>query len=95
MEYKLLNFPEAMRLAQIISKYVDTAKIKEMTGEEFAYTVFSEMSTDEIVEVSGLLLKNIKEGDDPHDIIFQATSSMIKNNILQLLGEYDRIGFGK
>lgn len=94
MPYKLLNFPEAMRLAQIISKYVDTTKIKEMTGEQFAYNLFSEMSIEEVAETTTLLLKNNKKKDlEPYDIMVLCVESLIKNNFLELIDSYVQIGF--
>ena len=93
MEYKLLNFPEAMRLAQIISKYVDTAKIKEMTGEQFAYNLFSAMSIEEVAETTTLLLPDKKKSVEPYDIMVLCVESLIKNNFLELLNSYVQIGF--
>lgn len=94
MESKLLNFPDAMRLAQIVTKYIDTVSIQEMTGEEFAYELFSKMSEDEIIEISKLLRVDIKEVE-PNLVIVSCVEVMIKNHLLDLLVTYKQLGFGK
>ena len=94
VESKVLNFPDAMRLSQIISKYLDTVSIKEMTGEEFAYDIFSQMEVEEIMEVSKLFrIENIEELDPPQ-VIFVCIEGMVKNNLLTLIETYKKIGFG-
>jgi hypothetical protein len=93
VESKILNFPDAMRLAQIVSKYLDTESIKKMTGEEFAYDLFSLMDTDEIMYIASLF--SLENSIDPEELILSCVKNMIENNILDLLVAYKQIGFGK
>jgi hypothetical protein len=95
VESKILNFPDAMRLAQIVSKYLDIDSIKKMTGEEFAYNIFSQMEVEEIISVANLLgIENI-ETLEPNDLILLGVKKMIDNRLLDLLITYKQIGFGK
>ena len=103
MEAKVLNFTDAMKLAQILGKYIDTESIKDMTVEEFAsdlfskleVDVFSQMDVDDIIKLSQLLLS---DGDlekmQPNEVIASCTDIMIQNGIIELLGAYKQIGFG-
>ena len=95
MESKILNFPDAMRLAQIVSKYLDTESIKKMTGEEFAYDIFGSMEVEEILEISRLLDISTSDTSNPNEIIIGCIQGMIKNNLLDLLSSYEKIGFSK
>lgn len=95
MESKILNFPDAMKLASIISKYLDTESIKEMTGEEFAYGLFDKLDEIEMIEVEKLLLGEDILKLQPKEILKLCLESMIKNNLLDLLQSYKQLGFGK
>jgi hypothetical protein len=94
VDSKILNFEDAMRLAQIVTKYLDTESINEMTGEEFAYKIFDLLDGDEMIEIEHLLL-----GDNinlqPKEIIRLCIENMIKNNLFDLLQSYKQLGFGK
>jgi hypothetical protein len=91
VESKVLNFPEAMKLAQILSKYIDTESIKDMTGEEFIVEFFSRINSDEITDISNLLgisLENItSEG-----LLEKITQSLIKNDLPNMLDTYRKLG---
>ena len=95
MKAKVLNFPNAMRLAQILGKYIDTESIKDMTVLDFSLDIFSQMDVDDIIKLSQLLLSN---GDlekmQPDEVITSCTNIMIQNGIIELLGAYKQIGFG-
>lgn len=82
-----------MRLAEIVSRHLDTSLIAQMTGDEFAYDLFSKLETDEIIEVTELL--GVEIDNDPQSIIVLCVKAMIKNKILELLEVYKEIGFGK
>lgn len=88
MKYRVLNFPDAMKLAQILSQHLDTVSIKEMTGKEFGYFVFDVLEQEEVPLVINLLLGEENVPKSPKDIIFACVDSMVGNNILELLDFY-------
>lgn len=93
MEYKILNFPDAMRVAQIVTKYMpDTESIKGMTGEAFGYKLFELLDMEEILPLANLLVV-VEETAKPKQLIQSCIQSMIKNNLLELLTVYKSIGF--
>ena len=95
MEYKILNFPDAMRVAQIVTKYMpDTESIKEMTGDKVVSTLHELIGVDVYITLEALLLVGSNEVD-PEVILTNCVTSMIKNNILDLLTCYRHIGFGE
>ena len=94
MESKILNFPDAMRLASILSKYIDVDSLAGKTGEEVLSVLSSTMTVEDIVASEGLLLVGSNE-TDPVLILSNCINSMIKNNILDLLIQYKQIGMGK
>ena len=94
MESKILNFPEAMKLASILSKYIDVDSLAGKTGEEVLSVLSSTMTVEDIVASEGLLLVGSNE-TDPVLILSNCINSMIKNNILDLLIQYKQIGMGK
>ena len=95
MEAKVLNFPDAMKLAQILGKYIDTESIRDMTVLDFSLDIFSQMDVDDIIKLSQLLLA---DGDlekmQPDEVITSCTNIMIQNGIVEMLGAYKQIGFG-
>jgi len=93
MKDKILNFPDAMRLAQLILKHFDTVSLKEMTGEQFVGRFFSVLSDDEIPRVIEILGVNIT--NDPETISTDCVSGMIKNSLFGMLEAYVRLGFDK
>ena len=93
-ETKILNLEDGMSLAQIISKYFDTESIKEMTGEEFAFELFSKAIEEDVIKLL-ILFGGIKEGQNRDFIISECIKWMIKNNFLDLLEAYKKLGFSK
>jgi len=95
VEAKVLNFPDAMKLAQILGKYIDTESIKDMTVLDFSLDVFSQMDVDDIIKLSQLLLADGNlEKMQPDEVIASCTDIMIQNGIIEMLGAYKQIGFG-
>jgi hypothetical protein len=93
VESKILNFPDAMRVAQIITKYIpDTESIKEMVGKDFGYKLFELASDQETLEIIRLLVGD-SGGIPPATVINLCIETMIKNNLLELLTTYKTIGF--
>ena len=91
MEAKILNFTDAMKLSQIISRHIDMELIKGMAGDEFACEIFSKL--DEIETVSLVEILNIDMSGSPKDIILLSVVAMIENNLLDLLSVYKQLGF--
>lgn len=92
MKYRVLNFPDAMKLAQILSPHLDTVSIKEMTGKEFGYFVFSTLSDDEVISMIQLLGIYKPESLSADELMFSCTEALIKNNLLDLLSTYEQLG---
>lgn len=90
---KTLSPDEGNKLASIIAKYVDLDAVGEMTGNEFAYDLFSKMDEDEIVFISGLFIEDITK-IEPSEIIELCVKGMIKSNILGLLETYKLVNNG-
>ncbi len=95
MKDKILNFPDAMRLAQLILKHFDTVSIKEMTGEQFGYALFDKIEEEEMLQVGKLFLGEEYLKVSPRELIQTCVRGMIKNDILILLEKYQDVGLGK
>lgn len=93
MESRVLDFVDAMRLAQILGKYIDTEATRNQTGEEFITELFPKMEIDEIITISELLLSDSITNIEPSRVMEVCTDGLIKNNILDLLAAYKQIGF--
>ncbi len=93
MKDKILNFPEAMKLAQLILRHFNTVSLKEITGEQFVGRFFSALSDDEIQGVIDILGVDIK--NDPETITTDCINGMIKNNLFEMLEAYNHLGFNK
>lgn len=91
--YKKLNQEEENILVLIVSKYIDLDTIGQMTGNEFAYELFSKMSEDEIAYISSLFIDDI-EKLEPSGVIELCVKGMIRINLLGLLETY-KSGLGK
>ena len=83
-----------MKLASILSKYIDVDSLAGKTGEEVLSVLSSTMTVEDIVASEGLLLVG-SNVIDPVLILSNCINSMIKNNILDLLIQYKQIGMGK
>ena len=87
MESKLLNFPEAMKLASIVSKYFDSESLRGMAGERFGYRLFSLMELNEIILVSGLFISDITNFPEAQ-VIEYCAEQMVKCRLPELLEFY-------
>ena len=88
-----LNPDDANKLVSIIAKYIDLDTVGRMTGNEFAYDLFSKMDEDEIVYISSLFIEDITK-IEPSEIIELCVKGMIKSNILGLLETYKLVNNG-
>jgi hypothetical protein len=95
MQSKTLNFPDAMKLASIVSKYFDTVSILEMNGEEFAYSFFNQMDIDEIIEIKHLLITGYTETSNAKEVMASCVKSMIENNFVEIIKTWKSIGLDK
>ena len=91
MESKILNFPEAMKLASVISSTLDLESIGNMSGEEFGCRLFGEAPMESVEEMISILLGNIRER--PTHMITTAVQILVENKILDILQIYKGIGF--
>lgn len=91
MKYKTLNFPDGMKLASIISKYIDTESIGDMTGNDFFVSLLTKLSLPDLAQFTKLLGLEEKDIEDNFQQISMET--LIKNNLLDLLVTYKQIGF--
>lgn len=94
MESKVLNFPDGMKVASILYKHFDVPSLRGTTTDSAIVEMGAKLSVEDIVSLEGLLLVNSNE-IDPTIILTNCTNSMIKNNILDLLINYEQIGMGK
>lgn len=92
MEYKILNFTDAMLLAKLILKYFKPEEIDNLDGKTFGYKLFDFLEVEEIYKMSTLLLGDTKI-KDPREMIYACVTVMIKNNLLELLNSYRQLGF--
>ena len=93
MANKILNFPDAMKLASIISKYFDTVSISKMTGDEFAYELFNKIDPDEIVQLEMVLFENKIPNKHPKELMILCVKALIKNDFFGAIDAYKRLGF--
>jgi len=92
VESKLLNLPDAMKLAQIVSKYVDTESLVGMSDAEVTIALFSEIEEEELI----FLLQLLEIGDsqlDSESMTSIIINSLKDNNLVGILGTYQNIGF--
>jgi hypothetical protein len=94
METKILNFPDAMKLASILSKYVDSVS-KDMIARDFIYNLFDKLNVDEISEISILLIGENYKVLLGHELILGIFDGLMKNKFFDLLTTYKGLGFGK
>lgn len=92
MDSKILNFVDAMKLAKIVSKYFTVEQIGGMIADDFEIELFSQLSEQEILDISGFLLGDTSKLK-PREIMQYCVEEMIKNNLLELLSTYKQIGF--
>jgi hypothetical protein len=92
VESKVLNFPDAMKLAQILQKYVDIMSIVDTT--EYINSVLSLLSVEELTDVINLLvpsseLKNLLASDSSQEL----ADMIVKNSPSLLVSSFSKLGF--
>jgi hypothetical protein len=95
VESKLLNFPDAMRLAQIVSKHIDTESLVGMNHNEVTVELFSKLSEDEITALIQLLGIEVSGDFEPEQVSNFILKSLMDNNLVGILETYRSIGFQK
>ncbi len=93
MTSKILNFPDAMKLALVISKHYTPDQIKIMTGQEFAIDIFTTLSEKEIIELTKLEFTDKTLPTNLQDVMIQSIEWMMKNSILDLLSTHTKLGY--
>ena len=98
MEAKVLNFPDAMKLAQILGKYIDTELIKDKSLLDFLDELLKKISPPDYSK-SMLLITGKQLGDisllSGKEILNIFSTGLEKNKIITLLETYRTIGFGQ
>lgn len=79
MDYKVLNFPDAMKLASVLSKYWDD-ELEELT----VYGILADISDEEIETIADLLLVDIS--------IEEIVLALRVNQINELMQYYEGLG---
>jgi hypothetical protein len=97
VESKILNFPDAMRLAQIVSKYIDTVSINAETNIlEFLDGMLDKISPTDYVDILQLLFSTEitkLSTEDKNSLIKDLIEGLNKNRIPSLLVAHSKIGF--
>lgn len=96
VESKLLNFPDAMRLASILSKYIDTVSFDpEQVALDFVGDLLDKIEPMDYMNCIRLLSEEPQKishlsGDELLKLLF---SGLEKNRILSLLDAHSKLGF--
>lgn len=91
MESKILNLPDALKIASILHKYFPE-NVEGLQVGDFALNLFSEITPDEGVILITTLLGN-KPISDPAIAIKQCVDVLVENKIVALLETYRTLGF--
>ena len=91
MQTRILNLPDALKVASILHKYFPN-NVEGLQVQDFALNLFSEITPDE-----GAVLITSLLGDapisDPSLAIRSCVDVLIENKIVTLLETYRTIGF--
>lgn len=91
MESKILNLPDALKIASILNKYFPT-NVEGIQVGDFALNLFSEISPDDAVILITTLLGNTPISD-PSIAIKWCVDILVENKVVTLLETYRTIGF--
>lgn len=96
MESKILNFPEAMKLTQVLSKYLEPDKIKTFSELEMIELLLSKIVPEDyakiILAITNLSLIKFSKLSQV-DKIATLIKEFRENKIYTLIGTYKEIGF--
>lgn len=92
MEYKLLGFPDSMKLAEILSRYVDIDSLDGKSMAEVILDLFSTMEEIDTGKIISLLLVDYLDKNE-EEIILKCGEGLINNEFLTLVQVYKQIGF--
>lgn len=92
MEYKILNFPEAMKISKIILFYFTIEEIGKFSVFDFIIELISKIKEEEIILLENILIENFSS-KSPNEIFNFLGESLVKNNILEMLSYYKQLGF--
>ena len=86
MESKILNFPEAMKLASILSKYIDVDGLIGKTVFEVNEMLLSKiLPLDYLLIIQILTREKVKVEIDGNTLLNIVSSGLVKNRIQDLL----------
>lgn len=84
-----------MRLAQIVSKYIDTESIKEMTANEFGTSLFNKLDGNEMLWFGEVFMGNDYMNVTSTYLVDLCITKIIENGIPNLLETFHNLGFDK
>ena len=95
MEAKILNFTDAMKLSQILLRYIDPSHDFEKTALNFIDELVNKIQPMDYLECVELFVgkldkNNLPTGKELVDIIY---TGMRNNNVPSLLSVYKKLGF--
>ena len=96
MKIRILNLPDAFRLASVLSKYIDVEKLDTQEGMfKFLGDIVKKMSSDEYIHCV-MLITNKTEKDIKRENSMAILSAFIRglteNKIISLLYFYKSVG---
>lgn len=93
IEVTTLNYPDAMRLASILTKYIDPSNVEE-SPREFISSILDKISPVDYLHCIRVILPNESvstlSGDTLLEIFY---SGLEKNKIISLVKNYREMGF--
>ena len=97
MEARLLNLPDALNLASLLSKYVDTVSITpELSALDFIGSIVDKIEPIDYLNILKLFTDEplVKlEKSDGVNLLKLLFSGLEKNRILSLLDAHKNLGF--
>ena len=99
MKIRILNLPDAFRLASVISKYVDVDSVSpEASALDFISDIVEKISPEEFLHCT-MLMTNKTEEDVKREKSINVLNAFIRglkeNQIISLLSFYKSIGIKK
>lgn len=92
MQTRILNLPDALKVASIINKYIPKS-LDGMNIADFVLNLFSAITPDEGVILINTLLGDAPPPDNPEVIMKLCTDALIENKVVTLLDTYRDLGF--
>ena len=97
VEYRKLSFPDAMKLANILIKYIDISTLDmKKSILDFIDDLINEIETMDYLACLEILVGRKITTDEfsGQELLNILASGMENNNLIGLLSSYKKIGFG-